>query len=107
MLELILKELDSANLIQEFIDLEKSQCGISDRDDIETYLLEEINNNLSQNDTVFNVYGQFPILSLIDTYYIDWFPYIAVKSIKIMPVIYYIVEGFYEAIEQLKKEETK
>lgn len=103
MLELILKELDSASLIQKFIDLEKTQHGLSDRDDIETYLLEEINDNLSNNDTVFDDYGQFPTLSQIDPWYIEWFPYVVSKSLKVMPKIYYIVEGFYEALEQLKK----
>lgn len=108
MLELILKELDSDNLVQKFIDLEKSQYhGISDRNDIETYLLEEINDNLSNNDTVFDNFGQFPILSQIDPWYIEWFPYVVQKSIKIMPVIYYIVEGFYEAIKQLKEKENE
>lgn len=81
--------------------------GISGRDDIETYLLEEINDNLSNNDTAFDIFGQFPILSQIDPWYIEWFPYVVQKSIKTMPVIYYIVEGFYEAVEQLKKEKTE
>lgn len=106
-LKLALEELESSNpnLIEDY--LLTQPTDIMTRDDVETAILEDIENNMFEDDTIFDVYGNFPIFEQIDYEFRDWLPYVAQKGIRIFPKVYYWVEGLCESVKQLKKEETE
>lgn len=106
-LKLALEELESSspNLIEDY--LLTQPTDLMTRDDVETAILEDIENNIFEDDMIFDVYGNFPMLEQIDYEFRDWLPYVAQKGIRIFPKVYYWVEGLCESVKQLRKEKPE